>query len=287
VTVSDRLAAGRRDLIDEDVPADDPPLPPAVLRDVTVVAGERRVLGPISLAIGGGEHWAVLGPNGAGKTTLLSLLGAERHPSSGEATILGQRLGRADMRALRTRIGVVGHRVADRLPAEVSAVDVVLTGRDGILAPWWASFDASECATALELLERFGCRHVAMQSFSRCSQGERQRILLARSMFGRHPLLLLDEPVTGVDLPGREAHVDALDALAAGPGDVATVQVAHTLEELPASTSHALLLRDGRAVAAGPAEEVLADGPLGACFGLRFSVERRDGRYGAHAASSW
>lgn len=262
-------------------------VPPAVLADVTVVAGERRVLGPLSLVVGAGEHWAVLGPNGAGKTTLLSLLGAQRHPSSGEATILGQRLGGTDLRALRTRIGVVGHSVADRLPAGATAVDLVLTGRDGILAPWWASFDVSEREAALALLERFGCRHVALQSFGRCSQGERQRILLARSMFGRHQLLLLDEPVAGVDLPGREALVEALDVLAAEPGGVATVQVAHTLEELPASTSHALLLGDGRVVAAGPVEEVLADGPLGACFGLRVSVERRDGRYSAHAASSW
>lgn len=260
---------------------------PAVVAGATVVAGGRRILGPVSLTIGQGEHWALLGPNGAGKTTLLSLLGAQRHPTTGAVTVLGGRLGAVDMRDLRRRIGFVGQSVADRIPAASSALELVLTGRDGILAPWWGSFDAAARAAALGQLERFHCGHLAAQSFAHCSQGERQRVLLARSMFGRHPLLLLDEPAVGVDLPGREALVSALDTLARGFEAPATVQVAHTLEELPGSTSHALLLREGLAVASGPADEVLRDGALSACYGLAVRVERRGGRFTARAASSW
>jgi len=257
------------------------------LSGVTVEAAARRLVGPVTLSVGGGEHWALLGPNGAGKTTLLSLIGAVRHPSAGEATVLGERLGRTDLRALRTRIGVVGQSVAGRLPGHVTAREIVLTGRDGILAPWWASFDSAELREAGELLERFHCGHVSDQAFESCSQGERQRVLLARSLFGRHGLLLLDEPAAGVDLPGREALVDALDTLAARDDAPAVVQVVHTLEELPAATSHALLLREGRVVASGPAGEVLADAPLSACFGLAVRVERSSGRYSARATASW
>ncbi len=259
----------------------------AAVTGATVVVGGRAVLGPVSLTVRVGEHWALLGPNGAGKTTLLSLLGAERHPTGGEVVVLGGVLGRVDMRELRRDIGVVGHRVADRLPGGACALEVVLTGRDGILAPWWGSFDDTERADALALLERFRCGHLASQPLARLSQGERQRVLIARSLYGRHRLLLLDEPAVGVDLPGREALVAALDSLASGDGAPATVHVAHTLEELPASTTHALLLRDGRSVASGPAEEVLADGPLGECFALPVRVRREDGRYSARADSSW
>ncbi|MCU1494781.1 MAG: transporter related protein, partial [Acidimicrobiaceae bacterium] len=209
-----------------------------VVDEATVVADGKRLLGPVSLTVGPHEHWALLGPNGAGKTTLLSLVGAQRHPTTGTVSVLGGRLGRSDMRALRARIGVVGHSVADRLPLQATALEIVLTGRDGLLAPWWASFDDQERSDALALLERLRCGHVAQQSFARCSQGERQRVLLARSLFGGHPLLLLDEPAVGVDLPGREALITALDELAAAPEGPATVQVAHTLEELPSSTSH-------------------------------------------------
>jgi len=259
----------------------------AELDQVTVVLGGRSVLGPLSLSVRAGEHWAVLGPNGAGKTTLLSVLGAERHPTTGHAVVLGERLGRTDVRELRRRIGTLGHRVADRIPGHVPAVEVVLTGRDGQLAPWWGRFDSNERGAARGLLARLRCEAIADQPFAACSQGERQRILLARSLFGEHRLLLLDEPAVGMDLPGREALVAALDELAAAACAPGTVQVAHTLEELPASVSHAMLLRDGVAVACGPVSESLDDETLSECYGLRVSLTRSGRRLSATAAGRW
>ena len=249
-----------------------------------MVLGGRTVLGPIDFELRTGEHWALLGPNGAGKTTLLSILGAERHPSSGAATVLGDRLGRTDVRELRRRIGVVGHRVSDRVPPQATTVEIVLTGRDGLLAPWWGTFDDDDAAVARSLLERVGCGDLVEQSFGHCSQGERQRVLLARSLFGRHPLLLLDEPAVGVDFPGREALIDVLDSLAASEHAPTTVHVVHTLEELPASTSHAALLRGGQLVRAGIIGEVLNETDLERCFGLPFVVEQTDGRFTARSA---
>ncbi len=249
--------------------------------------GGRQVLGPCSLRVHRNEHWALLGPNGAGKTTLFSLLGAQRHPSSGRVTVLGEQLGRSDLRELRARIGLVGHGVADRLPPQVSAIEVVLTGADGLFAPWWGRYGDNERSAAGALLERLGCGHLRDQAFGSCSQGERQRILLARSLFGRHRLLLLDEPAVGVDLPGREALVAALDALARDGDAPTTFQIAHTLEELPSSTTHALLLRQGAVVAAGAVDSVLTSELLSRCFGIDFHVERVGGRFTARAAGSW
>lgn len=261
--------------------------PLAELEDVVVTVAGRSILGPVSLELRAGEHWALLGPNGAGKTTLLSILGAERHPTSGAATVLGGRFGRADLRELRKGIGVVGHRVAERLPPHATALEIVLTGQAGLLAPWWSDFDEAARVLAADLLERLRCAHLAEQPFGHCSQGERQRILLARSLIVRHRLLLLDEPAVGVDLPGREALIAALDELALEPFAPVTVHVAHTLEELPTSTSHALLLAHGRVVAAGRAEEVLADGPLSECYGIACRVERVEGRFSARASGAW
>lgn len=261
--------------------------PAAVLEDVTVVTKGRRILGPISLRIGRGEHWAMLGPNGAGKTTLLTILGAARHPTSGRAEVLGAQLGRSDLRSLRAEIGSVGHRVADAIPPVATSLEVVLTGPDGLLAPWWSSFGDKARGEAAAMLERVGCAHLADQAFGLCSQGERQRVLLARSLMGRHRLLLLDEPAVGVDLPGREALVAVLDDLARDPEGPATLHVVHTLEELPSSTSHALLISGGTAVASGSVDDVLTSSLLSACFGHRFEVERRGGRFSAWAAGSF
>lgn len=255
----------------------------ARLEDAAVDIGRRRVLGPLSVVVREGEHWALLGPNGSGKTTLFSLLGAQRSPSCGTVQVLGERLGRTDMRRLRGRLGLVSHSVADALALHVSALEVVLTGKSGILAPWWGSFDEAERLRAKALLSELSCGHLVGQPLSSCSQGERQRVLLARSLFGGHRLLLLDEPGAGVDLPGREALVAALDRLAASGEGPTTVHSAHTLEELPGSVTHALLLREGRPVASGPAEEVLTGRLLSECFAMALTVERRDGRLTARA----
>lgn len=255
--------------------------------EVTVVVNGRKTLGPLSAKIGPHEHWALIGPNGAGKTTFLSLAGAERHPTTGTVHVLGSLIGRTDLRELRKRIGTVSHTIADRLPRDATAREVVLTGRDGTLATWWSTFSAEEEAHAVALLHQLRCDRIVDQYFGRCSQGERQRVLLARSLFGRHPLLLLDEPAVGVDLPGRESLVAALDDLASGDDAPTTIHVVHTLEELPRSTSHMMMLRDGRVVVAGPIDEVLNDETLSACFEIPMRVTRQSGRYHATSASSW
>ena len=258
----------------------------ATLSEVRVSVGGRQVLGPIDWTIERGERWALLGQNGAGKTTLLSILGAERHPTTGQAMVLGAEIGRTDMRVLRRRIGHVGHLIADRLPHHEPVLDIVLTGKGSLLAPWWGSFDDDDKKRASELLHLLRCGHVEEQTFGRCSQGERQRILLARALFARSELLLLDEPAMGVDLPGREALVNALDELARTPDAPTTVHVAHTLEELPA-VSHALVLRAGEVLAMGPAREVLTSEVLSEAYDIDVRVTNVDGRYFAAASGRW
>ena len=137
-----------------------------------------------------------------------------------------------------------------------------------MLAPWWAPTSEADRVRGLQILAALGCAALADQAFGSCSQGERQRVLLARSLFVEHPLLLLDEPCAGVDLPGREALVLALTALARSADSPTTVHVSHSLEELPATTSHVLLLREGEVVALGPIEEVMTEQSMERCFGL-------------------
>ncbi len=253
---------------------------------VTVRYGERQVLGPIDWTVQAGERWAMLGANGAGKTTLLSLLGAERHPTTGRVDVLGEQIGRSDLRVLRRRIGHVGHVIADRLPAP----------RAG-----YRSRPHRQRQRARAVVGRFRRRRPssgprAARAAPLCApgrsallpllQGERQRVLLARALFAGSELLLLDEPALGVDLPGREALVVALNELAARPGAPTTVHVAHTLEELPAVT-HAILLRRGELIAQGPVEEVLTSELLSATYEIEVSVNHDDGRFFARAAGRW
>jgi iron complex transport system ATP-binding protein len=257
-------------------------MPAVELHDVEVRMGGRRILGPLDLRIEPGERWILLGPNGSGKTTLLRVMGAWRHPSAGTAAVLGRRVGRTDLRDLRAEIGHVSHAVADALEPSLTALDVVLTGRESTLAPWPFVVTAEERASALEALDAAGCGELSGQPFARCSQGERQRVLLARARFGRHPLVLLDEPAAGLDLPGREDLLQVIDDTAADR-ETAIVMATHHLDEIPSSATHAALLRLGTLIATGPLEDVLVPEQLERCFGLRLRVQRHAGRWSAVA----
>jgi iron complex transport system ATP-binding protein len=249
------------------------------------VPGGKVIVDNVNWWVGPGEQWALLGPNGSGKSTLLSVAGAVRHPSRGTVSVLGERFGQTSMWDLRERIGVVDPslKLIDWLTVE----DVVLTGATGTIQPRWECYGDADRTRARELLALLGCASLIDREVSTCSQGERQRVRLARALMPDPPLLLLDEPATGLDLPAREALIDALSQLAAAHPDLATVIVSHHLEELPPTTSHALLLRDGGVVAIGPAHDTLTSSHVSAAFGFPVDLHRRNGRWAATAAAGW
>ena len=244
---------------------------------VTLRRGPRLLLDRVDLRVGAGERWVLLGPNGAGKTTLLSLLGARTHPTSGEVTVLGRRLGAVDVRDLWPLVGEVTDR---RRPAgRMSTRELVLTGATGTAAlplRWQPELAVLQRVDAL--VDLLGLSAVGDAPWPTLSSGELRRALLARALLPEPPLLLLDEPAAGLDLPAREGLLDALDALAARRPALASVLVTHHLEEVPPSTTHALLLRGGAVVAAGPAEQVLTADRLSACYGLPLELSTVAGR---------
>jgi iron complex transport system ATP-binding protein len=252
----------------------------AVLRaeGVHVVRDGRRILQELSVTVRAGEHWALLGANGAGKSTLLSLLGALVHPTRGTVEVLGRRLGRVDLRELRSYVGHVDPR--HPLTAPLRVRDVVLTGLTNSVAPlprWRPTPEQEERAD--RLIDTLGLAGHRAARWPTLSQGQRGRTLIARALMPEPRLLLLDEPATGLDLPGRERLIDALDALRQEHPALTTVLVTHHLEELPSGTTHAVLLRDGRALAQGPAADVLTSDQVGKCFDLPLVLERHDGRW--------
>ena len=158
-------------------------------------------------------------------------------------------------------------------------LDVVLTGTRSVLSPWFQDYDPSERARAEAQLAAVGCGELAGRGFATCSQGERQRVLLARAMVGEPRLLVLDEPSAGLDLPSREALIAALERSIRERPDLTVVLATHHLEEIPPSATHAALLRDGCLVSSGPIEETLTREHLAGCFGIEVEVSRREGRW--------
>jgi iron complex transport system ATP-binding protein len=253
------------------------------LAGVEVRASGSTILGPVDLSVDRGQRWVVLGPNGGGKTTLLSVVGARRQPTRGRAEILGAVLGATDIRALHPRIGHASHALTERMPGGMRVLDVVLSGRDAGLVTWLRRFDDDDRARAAEVLEDVGCTPLADRTIESCSQGERQRVILARALFGRPELLVMDEPAAGLDLPAREHLVSSLETALGRPEAPTMIMATHHLEEVPPSTTHALLLRRGAVVSLGPVDATLTSDALSETFGFGLEVGRRGRRWWAAA----
>jgi iron complex transport system ATP-binding protein len=251
------------------------------LADVSVRRGQATLLDSVDWTVEEDERWVILGPNGAGKTTLLQVASAQVHPTTGVVGVLGEVLGTVDVFELRPRIGLTSAALAERIPRHERVHDVVVSASYGVIGRWREHYDELDHARAADLLTEVGVPHLTDRTFGTLSEGERKRVQIARALMTDPELLLLDEPAAGLDLGGREDLVSTLSALAMDGLSPATVLVSHHVEEIPPGFTHALLLRGGRVVAAGPLERVLTEEVLSETFGMPLQLTHEDGRWAA------
>ena len=249
-----------------------------------VARGPAAILRGIDWRVEPGEHWAILGANGSGKTSLLKALTGYLSPTSGELALLGRRYGACDWRELRLQIGVVTSAFAASIPPAELARDTVASGKFAQL-DLWHRVSTADRAAAASLLKASGLAHLAEREWSYLSQGERQRVLIARALMAQPRLLILDEPCAGLDPVAREKFLQFIEKLARvrGTRTPALVLVTHHVEEIMPAFTHALLLRGGEVFAAGPRKRVLTSANLTATFGAPLKLRRSGQRYALDA----
>lgn len=243
-----------------------------------VERGRTAILRGIDWTVRPGEHWAVLGANGSGKTSLLKSLNGFLAPSDGAISVLGRRYGACDWRELRLRIGLVTSALQSSIPPAEPARDTVVSGRYAQLDLWHRASRADRAAAARRL-RQLGASAVAEREWAYLSQGERQRVLIARALMARPRLLILDEPCAGLDPVAREEFLRSVDRLARRRGGPSLVLVTHHVEEITPAFTHVLALRAGEVFAAGPKRAVLTGPVLGGVFDARVRVSAGRGRY--------
>lgn len=250
----------------------------------TVRRSHRGIVDDVSWRIDEGQQWVLLGPNGAGKTTVARLLSGRERLDSGSLTLLGSDAGEYSAEELAARVGFASIDVGQRLLAAERVLDAVRTAAWGRTIRFQEEYEEADDGRAQDLLDALGVGHLASQAMGTLSEGERRRVLLARSLMADPELLILDEPTAGLDLGGREMLLRALGEIMGGAASPAVVLISHELEVIGPDFTHALLMNNGRQVAQGPLEDVLTESNLSSAFGLGLRVGRRDGRWWATAA---
>jgi len=246
------------------------------LKNLRVTRGSTAILHDVSWRVARGEHWVILGPNGCGKTSLLKALLGYLSPSAGEMSLLGRRYGQTDWRELRFEVGIVTSALQASIPAAETALETVVSGRYAQF-DLWATPTRTEFAAARKLLRFIGAAALEKREWIYLSQGERQRVLIARALMTRPRLLILDEPCAGLDPVARAEFLGFVNALARRRGGPGLVLVTHHVEEITPAITHALLLRAGATVAAGPLATTLTSKNLSATFGTPLKLLRSGG----------
>ena len=222
---------------------------------VTFSYGGDEVLSGVTFQVHPRQFVALVGANGSGKSTLLRVLLGLLEPLAGRVGLLGQPPRRLTD---RWRLGYVPQRPpnAELLPATVA--EVVATGRL-VRRGWWRRPDAADRSAVVDAMAAVAVSDLAGRRMAELSGGQQQRVLIAKALVTGPELLILDEPVTGVDAESQRRFRDALVRLAQERG-TAVLLVSHDLGAVADDLDRLLVLKHGRIVFDGPPEELTATG---------------------------
>lgn len=249
------------------------------LQNITCTREGQTILAGISWRIERGQHWALLGPNGSGKTTLLKVVTGYEWPTEGEVHVLGRRFGECNLPELRKMIGWASSSIEHQFPSRETALDVTVSGIEASIG-LYRDMLPPEWERARIAVRRMGIEHLVDRPYRLLSQGEQQRVLIARALVNNPALLILDEPCAGLDPVARDHFLGDLGYLARGPDAPTMILVTHHIDEIGPWMDRVHVLRAGRTIASGPADDVLTSGILSEAFGGPCIVERlNDRRY--------
>lgn len=240
------------------------------LSNIHFIRGERTILNDVNLHMQQGENWVILGKNGSGKTTVLELITGYQFPSSGKVRVLGQPYGEIDLRLVRNKIGYISQSLMEKLTMRDPVWEVVATGEYGFLRFYQEIPDELK-RKAIEKLEQVRLPHLAEQPLGTLSQGERKKIMLARSLMTEPSVLILDEPCSGLDLYEREQLLEDIQAL--GRTGLLMVYVTHHIEEIVPTFTHIALMDQGKIMAQGEKKQVLTEQLLREAYQVPVSID--------------
>ncbi len=255
------------------------------LSHVSLQRGDTQVLSDVSWSTRPRQHWVIVGPNGAGKTTLARVASGRVSPNSGEVSVSDTVLANADPAEVATRIGLASAAVAAKIVPTQSVLDTVRSAAWGLSVAHDEEYEEVDDQRANALMEIFGVAHLAQREFATLSEGEAQRVLLARALMTDPEVLVLDEPTSGLDLGARELLIAALSEIMKGSKSPQIVLVTHQIEEIPDGVTHCAIMSQGQITHQGPIEDILTGVNLSQVYGMPLLAGRTDGRWWARGVT--
>lgn len=242
------------------------------VQNIHVYRNGKTMLEHVDWNVKRGEHWVILGLNGSGKTTLLNVVNGYLWPNEGTVQVLGETFGDTYIPNLRKRIGWISNAMIDNFDKRDPAIEIVLSGKFGAMR-LFEKVTEEEIAEAVGKMENFNCAHLANKTFEHLSQGERQRVQIARAFMAKPEILILDEPCSGLDVLERENVLQTVSKLAEEPNAPTLIYVTHHVEEILPCFTHVLLMKNGKSILAGTREDILVEDILSDFFGTPVSLQ--------------
>ncbi|MEK5032266.1 ABC transporter ATP-binding protein [Paenibacillus sp. FSL R7-0302] len=247
------------------------------LENVSWRREQTMILQDMNWQVEKGQHWCIVGLNGSGKTTMLNVVNGYIWPTQGQVEVLGHRFGDVDLRELRKRIGWVSTSLQQKLYGHQTALNIILSGKFATIG-LYDKTEEEDLKQAAELLEFLDCSVLASRTYDTLSQGQRQKILIARALIANPELLILDEPCTGLDIFAREQLLQMIEKITKQEGGPTLLYVTHHIEEITPCFTHTLLVKKGEIYKADETTECLKSEVLSDFFDTPVEVQEHHNR---------
>lgn len=251
------------------------------MQNVSVVRGGKHILEHITLSIDDGENVAIIGLNGSGKTTLLKLLRGDAYPYYDPEAISEMRIfgdEHWNVFDIRSKMGVVSMDLQDQFQSDTQVYEVIASGFFGSLDVY-RNMEVSD-----RMMEEVHMRAVQMgiedlleRTIEGLSLGEMRRALIARALVTNPRMLVLDEPMTGLDIVMKSKFRQMFDILI--NNGVSIIMITHDLTDIPISVQRIVMLRDGQIFADGSKMDLLKSATVSELYGEPIKVECSKGIY--------
>ncbi len=235
---------------------------------------DKEILKSITWQVEKGQRWVILGANGAGKSSLIATIFAINSPTSGSTIRVGTKtFGKSNWSEVKKSISLIGSQLLRNIKGDELVVETVLSGETGMIN-YWGNYEKPALNKVKRILTKLGIEHLAFSTWSKISQGERQKVLVARSFMTKPKVMFLDEPCSALDPVARANFLSFLNNLCKDDKIPVIAMTTHYIEEITPVFTHALILKDGEVFAQGKIEEVVTSKILSAAYKAKCRVTK-------------